>query len=98
LGFQTATSSYLEKFGNTMLSPFSSNGKIKLIMVMVIFPVILTAFNFWIIDNILKFNPENNEEGELVTSVYEMEEVNNRSKYKTDVVRNVMIGLQTNDN
>jgi hypothetical protein len=76
---------YLEKFGNTMLSPFKSNGKLKLIVVMVIFPVILNALNFWIIDNILKFKPEKDSEGEMVTSVYEKEETKNKSINRSKV-------------
>ena len=47
------------------MSPFS-NEKVKLIMVMVIIPFICNAFQFWVVDNILKFNPSNNEEIELV--------------------------------
>jgi hypothetical protein len=47
------------------MSPFS-NEKIKLIMVMVVIPFICNAFQFWVVDNILKFNPINNEEIELL--------------------------------
>jgi hypothetical protein len=75
----------LEKFGNTLLSPFS-NGKVKLIIVMVVFPVILNALNFWIIDNILKFKPEQDEEGEMVASMYEKE-----NRTKIDINQNVGI-------
>jgi hypothetical protein len=86
---------YLEKFGNTLLSPLKNNGKLKLIVVMVIVPVILNALNFWIIDNILKFKPEREKEGELVTSFYEKEEEKVRTKSfnksRGDIVQNVII-------
>jgi hypothetical protein len=101
LGFQKATANYLEKFGDTLLSPFKNNGKLKLIVVMVIVPVILNAFNFWIIDNILKFKPEHTREGELVTSFYEMEEEKRTktfNKSRGDFVRNVIINdIQSNE-
>ena len=35
-------------------------------MVMVIIPFICNAFQFWVVDNILKFNPANSEEIELL--------------------------------
>ncbi len=47
------------------MSPFT-NGKIKLIFVMVIIPFICNAFQFWVVDNILKFTPSNTEEMELL--------------------------------
>jgi hypothetical protein len=88
---------YLEKFGNTILSPFKSNGKVKLIIVMVLFPVILNAFNFWIIDNILKFKPEKEKEGDKVTSVYEKEEAKNKSVNRSKTFgANVIIGETKN--
>jgi hypothetical protein len=92
LGFQKATTLYLEKFGNTLLSPFSSNGKLKLIVVMVIFPVILNALNFWIIDNILKFKPDNETDGDLI-SVYEKatDKSLNKTKNKSNIVGTVLV-------
>ena len=48
------------------MSPFSHNEKLKLIMVMIIIPLMCNAFSFWVIDNILKFNPSNKEEVELL--------------------------------
>jgi cytoskeletal protein RodZ len=86
----------LEKFGNTLLSPFKNNGKLKLIVVMIIFPVILNALNFWIIDNILKFKPEDGAEGEKVVSVYEKEEkknktVNKSKRVETNAIENIVV-------
>lgn len=43
------------------MSPFK-NGKIRLIMVLVVIPFVCNAFSFWVIDNILKFSPANEEE------------------------------------
>lgn len=47
------------------MSPFT-NGKIKLVMVMIIIPFFCNAFQFWVVDNILKFSPSNTEEMELL--------------------------------
>ncbi len=47
------------------MSPFTS-GKLKLIMVMIIIPFICNVFQFWVVDNILKFTPSNTEELELL--------------------------------
>ena len=54
------TEKFLENFGTFILKPFS-NGKVRLVMVMVFFPVILNGIYFWIGDNILKCNPEEND-------------------------------------
>jgi hypothetical protein len=45
-----------------MLSPFKDNGKLKLIMVMILIPFFLNAINFWLIDNILKLKADPNED------------------------------------
>jgi hypothetical protein len=42
--------------GEKVLYIFSKNQNIKLIMVMVIFPLIFNAFQFWIFDNLLKLD------------------------------------------
>ena len=44
---------FLVNLGGFFLSPFS-NAKLRLVMVMIIFPVILNALYFWVVDNILK--------------------------------------------
>ena len=51
------TEQFLENFGNFVLKPFS-NGKVRLVMVMIFFPVILNGLYFWICDTILKFKLE----------------------------------------
>ena len=65
LAFQKLFSSVFEYIGNGLLSPFS-NEKIELIMVMIIIPFICNILQFWVIDNILKFNPSNREEMEML--------------------------------
>ena len=44
---------FLVNLGGFFLSPFS-NAKVRLVMVMIIFPVLLNALYFWVVDNILK--------------------------------------------
>ena len=44
------------KIGDFVLKIFSKNKDIKLIMVMVIFPLLFNAFQFWIFDNLLKLD------------------------------------------
>ncbi len=74
LGFQKISTEYLEKFGNTILSPLKSFPKIKLFIVLILVPLVLNAINFWLIDNILKFNPENIHDANIVADVYNKEE------------------------
>ena len=56
---QIFTEQLLNKFANLILNPFNFDGRIKLLMVMVILPFFLDAFYFWMVDNILKLHPEN---------------------------------------
>ncbi len=59
----------------------------------------MNAINFWLIDNILKFNPEESIEGKMVANVYEKEEEKEKQisskTIKPDVVIND-INAQTN--
>ena len=55
LAFVKIAKKFWENFGNFILTPFT-NGNVKLVMVMIIFPVILNALYFWVSDNILKFD------------------------------------------
>ena len=45
LGIQKIFTDPLEHFGNIVLSPFNSNGRLKLLIVMVFFPIIFNAIN-----------------------------------------------------
>ncbi len=65
---QTIFDKLLKSLGTTILTPFDSNGKMKLFMVMVVFPLILDAFYFWVVDNILKLNP--NEADKEIQNIY----------------------------
>lgn len=65
---------FLVNLGTFFLSPFS-NAKVRLVMVMIIFPVILNALYFWVVDNILKLKESDkdevnlNEEKKIVMSI-----------------------------
>ena len=71
------------------MSPFT-NGKLKLIVVMIIIPFICNAFQFWVVDNILKFTPANTEElellkdGEVVLAKNNNDEIENEYKLPDD--------------
>lgn len=56
--FQLILADALEAFGNFVLYPVRNHGRIKLVIVMVIIPVLLNSMQFWIQDNILKLNKE----------------------------------------
>jgi hypothetical protein len=70
----------LEKFGNTILSPLKNFPKMKLFIVLILVPLVLNAINFWLIDNILKFNPEDAHEATIVADVYNREEEKERRR------------------
>lgn len=48
----------LESFGSAVLTPFKDEPKLKLVMVMIIFPVVLNSVQFWVQDNFLKLKKE----------------------------------------
>ena len=47
---------YFEAVGNFILKPFVFNHKVELLMVMIVFPLLFNAIQFWVFDEILKFN------------------------------------------
>lgn len=49
---------WLEVIGSAVLYPFKDNGKLKLVVVMVIFPVVMNSIAFWVTDNFLKHKKE----------------------------------------
>ena len=59
LGMLKICKLFLVNLGTFFLSPFT-NGKFRLIMVMIVFPVILNAVYFWTADNILKYKEDEN--------------------------------------
>ena len=79
LGALKITEQFLENFGNFVLKPFS-NGKVRLVMVMIFFPVILNGIYFWICDTILKFKPEEDKDMEQFYN----EENNKTTQEKND--------------
>ena len=60
LAFVKIAKKFWENFGNFILTPFT-NGNIKLVVVMIIFPVILNGLYFWVSDNILKFDVDDDD-------------------------------------
>ena len=55
---------FLVNLGGFFLSPFS-NAKVRLVMVMIIFPVLLNALYFWVVDNILKLKESDKDDVKL---------------------------------
>ena len=55
---------FLVNLGTFFLEPFS-NAKVRLVMVMIIFPVILNALYFWVVDNILKLKESDKDDVKL---------------------------------
>lgn len=56
--FQLSCHSWLEDFGDAILSPFKENPKLKLVVVMMFFPIVLNSIQFWVQDNFLKAKKE----------------------------------------
>ena len=63
---------FMVNIGVFILSPFTS-GKLRLVMVMIIFPIILNGIYFWAVDNILKLKTDDGENPDI-TQIYEKEE------------------------
>ena len=80
---------YLKIFGIWILTPFDSNGKVKLLMVMVVFPLILDAFYFWVVDNILKLNP--NEADKEIQNLY----LSMREEVESGEIKNQNVEIET---
>lgn len=80
---------YLKIFGTWILTPFDSNGKVKLLMVMVVFPLILDAFYFWVVDNILKLNP--NEADKEIQNLY----LSMREEVESGEIKNQNVEIET---
>ena len=47
---------------------------------LILVPLVLNAINFWLIDNILKFNPEDHHEANIVADVYNKQEEKEKRK------------------
>ena len=55
-GLNHLCKNYFEAVGNFILKPFVFNHKVELLMVMIVFPLLFNAIQFWVFDEILKFN------------------------------------------
>jgi hypothetical protein len=52
----------LEAFGNFVVGPFKVDPAVELVMIMIVFPLVLNAAQFWIVDNILKLPDQKTKE------------------------------------
>lgn len=84
---------FFENFGTFILTPFTS-GKVRLVMVMIVFPLILNGLYFWLTDNILKFNTKDNNDLEN----FYIEEVKGIKQVKTEDNNNNNINNNNDDN
>ena len=82
---------FLVNLGGFFLSPFS-NAKVRLVMVMIIFPVLLNALYFWVVDNILKLKESDKGDVKLNGEKKEEIEINNNN------INNVEINQLKNGN
>jgi hypothetical protein len=62
LAFIKITEPILETLGNFIVGPFKVNPDIELVMIMIVFPIVLNAAQFWMIDNILKLPDQKTQE------------------------------------
>ena len=53
---------YVERLGSYILYPFRNSNKLKLVMVMIIYPVMLLTLQLWLTDSFLKDNKSKNIE------------------------------------
>ena len=74
---------FLVNLGGFFLSPFS-NAKLRLVMVMIIFPVILNALYFWVVDNILKLKESDKDEVKL-NGEKKGDKLDNNNKYNIEI-------------
>ena len=74
---------FLVNLGGFFLSPFS-NAKLRLVMVMIIFPVILNALYFWVVDNILKLK-ESDKDDEKLNGEKKGDKLDNNNKYNIEI-------------
>ena len=74
---------FLVNLGGFFLSPFS-NAKLRLVMVMIIFPVILNALYFWVVDNILKLKESDKDDVKL-NGEKKGDKLGNNNKYNIEI-------------
>ena len=91
---QIFTENLLDKFANLILNPFNFDGRVKLIMVMVILPFFLDAFYFWVVDNILKLHPEKAPE---IIAKKQYDEMNQNDTSKIDDNKEIVQQVEIQD-
>jgi len=88
---------FLVNLGGFFLSPFS-NAKVRLVMVMIIFPVILNALYFWVVDNILKLKESDKDDVKLNGQKKGEKSDNNNINIEINQIKDKNITSSTNIN
>ena len=88
---------FLVNLGGFFLSPFS-NAKLRLVMVMIIFPVILNALYFWVVDNILKLKESDKDDVKLNGQKKGEKSDNNNINIEINQIKDKNITSSTNIN
>ena len=88
---------FLVNLGGFFLSPFS-NAKVRLVMVMIIFPVILNALYFWVVDNILKLKESDKDDVKLNGQKKVEKSDNNNINIEINQIKDKNITSSTNIN
>ena len=94
LAFVKIAKKFWENFGNFILTPFT-NANVKLVVVMIIFPVILNALYFWVSDNILKFDLD---EGDKDLKKFYMDNNQNKTESVNNDNNNEISNNNNDDN
>lgn len=86
---------FLVNLGGFFLSPFS-NAKVRLVMVMIIFPVLLNALYFWVVDNILKL--KESDKGDMKLNGEKKNEIGGSNNVEINQLKNKNFSSSTNIN
>ena len=86
---------FLVNLGGFFLSPFS-NAKVRLVMVMIIFPVLLNALYFWVVDNILKL--KESDKGDVKLNGEMKNEIGGSNNVEINQLKNKNFSSSTNIN
>ena len=86
---------FLVNLGGFFLSPFS-NAKVRLVMVMIIFPVLLNALYFWVVDNILKL--KESDKGDVKLNGEKKNEIGGSNNVEINQLKDKNFSSSTNIN
>lgn len=86
---------FLVNLGGFFLSPFS-NAKVRLVMVMIIFPVLLNALYFWVVDNILKL--KESDKGDVKLNGEKKNEIGGGNNVEINQLKDKNFSSSTNIN